>query len=288
MNTHYSAQSRRAKECGVELLALTQGIEDLPVPAGLGVRPLAVLGLIARARHLLKTVHTTADVGDVLGSALASRAINESVLTLGWLSTDPEMAELVWMLDEIRSRLSHHRDAQAEERRQRRRAKRKGKKVPPVLPGKSLGILDRKMVRYLKKTEAETKARTEKMKKRARRLKRLKVKRINRMPGFGDRAAVAGLSWAYHYAYRYDSNAVAHPSPLAVERFLDVRHDGIHVLGEPRGSVPDPYVVSARLFAALLELAGHHVDISELEPGLTEIHAKLEDLAAEVAGDPGS
>jgi hypothetical protein len=114
---------------------------------------------LSLGRGICSRRFTTADVGDVLGSALASRAINESVLTLGWLSKDPELAELVWVLDEIRSRLSHHRGAQAEERRQRRRAKRKGEKVPRVPPGMSLGILDRKTVRYLKKTEAETKAR---------------------------------------------------------------------------------------------------------------------------------
>jgi coenzyme F420-reducing hydrogenase alpha subunit len=121
------------------------------------MRPLAVLGLIARARHLLKKVHTTADVGDVLGSALASRAINESVMTLGWFSKDPELAELVWMLDEIRSRLSHHREAAAEERRQRRRAKRRGEPVTSLAAGKSLGILERKTVRDLRKRQAESK-----------------------------------------------------------------------------------------------------------------------------------
>jgi hypothetical protein len=93
------------------------------------------------------------------------------------------------------------------------------------------------------------------------------------MPSFRQRADVAGMPWAYHYAYRYDSNAVAHPSPLAVERFLEVREDGVHILGTPTGPVPDPYYISARLFAALLELAGEHVDIGELEPGLAEVSA---------------
>lgn len=92
------------------------------------------------------------------------------------------------------------------------------------------------------------------------------------------------MPWVYTLAYRFDSNAFAHPTPLAIGRYLEERGEGFAVLSAPTGSVVDPYFVAARLFGALVEIAGtfDSVDHSELEPGLREIVAELDRMAAEI------
>src|SRR5207247_2041155 len=99
-----------------------------------------------------------------------------------------------------------------------------------------------------------------------------------RMPPFQDRAAVGDAGDIYSLTYRFDSNSAAHPSPLALEQFLERRTDGIEVLATPKGPRPDPYVVGAILLAALVDLAGERLDQRELAPELTEIRTRIESL----------
>lgn len=75
----------------------------------------------------------------------------------------------------------------------------------------------------------------------------------------------------YSFAYRFDSNAAAHPTPLTLEQFLEVTPEGIRILASASGARADPYYVAATLMSALLELAGRRVDQTELEPGLAEV-----------------
>src|SRR5437899_11969847 len=102
LNFRYSEHSRAARECGKRLLELTRPYDDLVVERGLGPFPLAVLALVARARHLLRSANAAADRGDPLGAAILTRSLTESVLLLGWLNKDPEVGAAVWMLDDIR------------------------------------------------------------------------------------------------------------------------------------------------------------------------------------------
>src|SRR5438034_6412392 len=106
----YSDASVAARRLGVDLLALTRGYEELVVPRGLGSTPLAVLAVVARARHLLRRAYELADAGDATSAAILMRGITESVLTLAWLNKDPELGGIVWMLDEIRTRLNQHEE----------------------------------------------------------------------------------------------------------------------------------------------------------------------------------
>jgi hypothetical protein len=278
INLRYSDISHDARAAGERLLALTRGYENLIVPRGLGVAPLAVLGIVARARRLLRVAHTLADTGDAGAAALPIRAITESVLTLGWFDKDPELAELVWMLDELRTRLSHHKEVADEERRQRRRARRRGESVDALAAGASLGLLTRANVRKFRQRERDVRERIERLPRLARRRKRLFVTRISRMPSFADRAKVAGMPWVYSFAYRFDSNAAAHPTPLTIEQFLEERSEGILIRSSPSARRPEPYYVAAQLMSVLLELAGRHVDQTELEPGLADVRAELERL----------
>jgi hypothetical protein len=285
LNFRYSAISREAREAGERLLELTRGYENLVVPRGLGVAPLAVLGIVARARALLRVAERLADSGDAAAAALPVRAITESVLTLGWFDKDPELAEAVWMLDELRTRLSHHKEVANEERRQRARARRRGEPVLVLPSGASLGLLTRAKVREYRRLEREQRQRVQKLPRLARRKKRLRVTRISKMPSFADRAKVAGMPWVYSFAYRFDSNAAAHPTPLTIEQFLEERPEGILIRSSAGGPRPDPYYVAAQLMWALLELAGRHVDQTELAPGLEEVRAELERLRQLGAGE---
>jgi hypothetical protein len=275
----YSATSARGRKVGLELLDLTRGYEGLVVEAGGGITGLAVLSLVARARHLLKRAYGLADVGDATTAAILTRSITESIFTLAWLNEDPELAEIVWMLDEIRSRLSQHEEVAKAERRQRSRARRRGERVRALGPGESLGLLKRANVRQLRRLRDQQKARIRKLPNHRQRLEKLSVTQMTRMPSLHDRAAVGGASDIYSLTYRFDSNSAAHPNPLALERFLNPRADGIEVLATPKGPWPDPYGVGALLLAALLDLAGKHVDQSDLEPELNKIRTQIESLS---------
>jgi Family of unknown function (DUF5677) len=275
----YSAASAGGRQAGLDLLELTRGYEGLVVEAGLGVTNLAVLGLVARARHLLKRAYELADAGDATSAAILLRGITESVFTLAWLNEDPELAEIVWMLDEIRNRLSQHEEVAKAEHRQRRGARRRGEHVRALAPGESLGLLTRAQVRELRRTRDKQRARVGRLPRYRQRLEKLRVKRMTRMPRFQDRAAVAGAGDIYALTYRFDSNSAAHPNPLALEQFLERRPDGsIEVMATPKGPRPDPYAVGAILLAALVDLAGQHLEQEELEPELTEIRTRIERL----------
>src|SRR5262249_23048835 len=218
-----SDQSRAARECGSRLLDLTSSYGNLVVTRGLGAFALAVLALVARARHLLRSAYRAADRGDPLGAAILTRALTESVLLLAWLNKDREIGESVWMLDDIRQALSHHKEVADEERRQRRRAQRAGQSVEPLAPGQSLGLLSRSAVRERKRLQAETEERLKELPRGDRRLRSMRVQRISRLPSFSDLAKVADMPWVYSLAYRFDSNAAAHPTPLSLSRFLEER-----------------------------------------------------------------
>jgi hypothetical protein len=239
---------------------------------------------VARARHLLRIGYEVADLGAALEAAIIVRALNESLLTLAWLDADPELGELVWMLDEIRTRLSHHKEVTDEERRQRARARRRGEAVRVLQPGESLGLMNRAFVRKLKATDRTARARINALPRKDARLKKLRVRRVSEVPSFKDRAAVAGMPWAYSLAYRFDSNAAAHPSPLAVERFLELDGQTIRIRATPSGAIVDPYYVAARLLAALIQIAGRHVDHSAFEAEVDAVIAELDQLALTISG----
>jgi hypothetical protein len=208
--------------------------------------------------------------------------MTESVLTLGWFTRDPELAEGVWMLDELRTRLSHHKEVADEERRQRARARRSGETPEPIPVGRSLGLLTRAKVGEYRRIQREQRERVEALPRLMRRKKRLRVDRISKMPSFADRAKVAEMPWVYSLAYRFDSNSAAHPTPLTIGQFLEDRPEGILIRSSAGGPRPDPYYVAAQIMWALLEIASQHVDHSELEPGLAgglaEVGAELDRL----------
>lgn len=206
-----------------------------------------------------------------LAAAILMRAITESVFTLAWVNKDPELAGIVWMLDEIRARLNQHKEIARLERNARRRARRRGEIVPPLQPGQSNGLLTRASVRALKRKRDETRRRAQRLPRYRARLKRLKVDQLTRMPPFEARAEVGGAEMIYSLTYRFDSNSAAHPSPLALEQFLEPRNGDILIRATPRGQRPDPYAVGSALFLAVVELAGERVDHTALAAEIARI-----------------
>jgi hypothetical protein len=284
INFRYSEISRDARAAGDRLLFLTRGYEDLVVPRGIGVTRLAVLGMVARARNLLRSTYSVADTGDALAAAVLVRTLTESVLTLGWLDHDPELGELIWTLDEIRTRLEHHKEVASEERRERARARRRGESVDPLPPGESLGLLTRTTVRDLHQVQAVARAKITGLSDLESRKHRLRVTKVQRMPSFAARAKVVQMPWVYSLVYRFDSNAAAHPTALALEQFLEISGDNVVIRSSPRGDRPDPYYVAAQLMMALIELAGRHVDQTELDSQLQDVKQELERLRLIVQG----
>lgn len=71
------------------------------------------------------------------------------MFTVAWVNKDPELAGIVWMLDEIRTRLNQHHEVARLERNARRRARRRGEVVAPLPAGQSHGLLTRASVRDL-------------------------------------------------------------------------------------------------------------------------------------------
>jgi hypothetical protein len=274
----YSPASVDARRLGMELLDLTRGYENLVIPRGLGQSDTAVFALVARARHLLRRAYEVADSGDATSAAILMRGITESVLTLAWLNQDPELGGIVWMLDEIRSRLSQHDEVARLARNERRRARRRGEVVSPLPPGKSHGILTRASVRELRRLRDRTRARAQRLPRYRARLKRLKVDQPTRMPTFARRAEAGGAEMIYSLTYRFDSNSAAHPTPLALEQFLEARNGDILIRATPSGPRPDPYAVGAVLLMALVELAGERVDHSSLSAALARLKTRLEAL----------
>lgn len=274
----YSAASADGRRLGLALLDVTRGYENLVVPRGLGPTDTATLALVARARHLMRRAFDVADVGDDLAPAVLMRSITESVFTLAWVNTDPELGGIVWILDEIRTRLNQHKEVARVERKARRRARRRGQPIAALTPGQSLGPLIRANVRALTRQRDETRTRAQLLPRYRARLNKLKVDQVTRMPSFEKRAEVGDAELIYSLTYRFDSNSAAHPNPLALEQFLQAANGDIVIRATPAGPRPDPYVVGAVLLLALVELAGERVDHTAIGGELARISAALQAL----------
>ena len=65
----------------------------------------------------------------------------------------------------------------------------------------------------------------------AKRLEMLKVKQVARMPSFALRAEVGGAAMIYSLTYRFSSDSAAHPSPLALDQFLEPQNESAVLCG---------------------------------------------------------
>jgi Family of unknown function (DUF5677) len=262
----YTRTSGEARDLGRELLQLSRSYRDPLLPHGYGAERMGVVAAVARARRLLSAAYSLSDRGDGLEAGALTRGILETAFTLGWLKADAELGFLIWMLDDQRSTLKQHEEVRRIERNRRQRARRVGQPLTPIAPQATLGLLDRSSLRRYRHTVADLEKRIRALPRLKRRLRKLrpvtfkpggqvKAGHINQMPGFLERAKVAGLEDIYALIYPFDSRTVVHPSPLALEQFLESRSDGVVVHAEPQRPRPDPYGVGAVVFAILIDVA---------------------------------
>jgi hypothetical protein len=185
-------------------------------------------------------------------------------MTFAWLMLDPELGAIVMRLDEIRTRLKHHREFARAERNQRRAAKRRGESTTSLRPGESLGLLDRATVRSFSRLEGELRDRAQHLPNYSRRIKRLGAS-IARMPSFETRAKKSGNPWMFEAAYRFDSNSAAHPTLLGLQQFVRQQGRYLVVRSTPEGPRPDPYASGAVLMGALAQLASRALNDPEID-----------------------
>jgi Family of unknown function (DUF5677) len=260
----YSDASKASREIGVRMLKATNGLDRAVVPPNTPPSRLAMLVLVARARRLLLSAYELADGGYRLEATLPLRGILEAAFTVGWMAKDPELAFLIWSLDELKSGLSQHREVQRNNRNQRRRMRRAGQTPPALRDGQPLGLMDVGTVRRYKRELKDLVTRLDSIPDRKRRFRRLGQTRrtkagderfITDMPSFKKRAQVGGMNDMYGLIYRFDSRVAVHPNPLSVEQLLERSERGIVINSAATRNLPDPYAAGAALFSLVLERA---------------------------------
>jgi hypothetical protein len=287
----YTAASLEARRLCVDLLSLSAIYDDPILPHGYGAERMATVASIVRARRLMTGAMSLADQGDGLEAALLCRSILEIAFTLGWFKKEPELAVLIWMLDDLRSTLELHEEHRKLERNERRRTRRAGGQVAAIARSETLGLLDRSTLyqRRKERTELERRIRAlPRVKKRLRRLRPITykpnapvtVRLIERLPSFKERAKAAGLAHIYTPIYGFESRAVVHPNPLSVEQFLEATDEGVVVHAEPQRDRPDPYSNAAAMFAIALELASEQLPEFDLQAEVAALLPRVEGLRA--------
>src|SRR6266508_3325218 len=113
----FNPTTATVRECGLELLTLSTVYERPVVGDEAGVETLAMVGLVARMRRLLRASYPLADAGEVLEASILNRAMMEYLFTLRRLQVDPELHYVLWAAADLKARLTIDREVreQAEE-----------------------------------------------------------------------------------------------------------------------------------------------------------------------------
>jgi Family of unknown function (DUF5677) len=278
-HSEYSHASAEARTIGVRLVELSQGYEDQKSSSYIHVGAVA---LVVRSRRLLRAAYMLADGEHGLEAAHLLRAMTEAAITLRWLGLDAELNFLRWVIEGTKRVLSHD---DALRRLERRRRKEAG------LPAETdadepLGLLLPKV--RLERFEPALAARRadlaaiqnleDRLEPASSTNKKTPEKRAERLPSLERRASLAGLIAAYDIAYRWDSNAAAHASSLAVEQLLTPGDEtaAAIVAAAPTRHFPDPYAAGALFLALTLETAGEQIPalaVGELDELATQLQA---------------
>jgi hypothetical protein len=257
----YSHASREARAIGQRLLELTRSYEDY---VARGRDELATAAMVARARRLLRAAYRLADATEGLEAAVLLRVMFEYGVTLRWLLLDPELNFVRWVVDGVKRVLSQDDELRGIELRRRADAGLDD----PGPDDEPLGLLYPEVrTRYeaaLEQRRLEI-AGIENLEERLEPGRGTAAERAESVPSLKKRADSVGLGDIYALAYRFDSQAAAHPNALAAEQLLRLGEDGNEVVvgAAPERALPDPYAVGAALLAMMLE-AGAEV-IPDLE-----------------------
>jgi len=71
---------------------------------------LAIVGLVARQRRLLRGAYLLADADQRLEAAILVRAMLEFLVRQLWLQTNPELNYVLWAIADLRARLRIDRE----------------------------------------------------------------------------------------------------------------------------------------------------------------------------------
>jgi hypothetical protein len=255
-----------AREVGLNLLEISSTYERRVIRPEAGPAALAIVGLVARQRRLLRGAYLLADAEQRLEASILLRTMLEFLIRQTWLQADPELNYTLWVLDDLEARLRIDREIRKQARDEH---------------GQALEVMEPVMRSLYEKSLDEMRRQVEALRQR------LGLERNPRYPNLREQAQAVGLSFSYSLAYRFDSLSAAHPSAMAVEQLFARHPQGVRVLADPppeRGYA-DPYSVGAFI---LREALGHAAEqISELAlEGIEELGARLDavrpggDLAA--------
>lgn len=215
---------------------------------GIGFRRVALIGLVGRARGLLRALHRLLDAGDVLEAQLMSRALVEYAITFAWFGLDPELHMAQWLIEDIRQTL----------------------------------VLDDEL-RALEGDGVLEDARRQELEQVRDRLRSECGDGHTALPNLKDRAHAAGFDVAYSLAYRYESKSGIHPTTLSAEQLLthhsQVEKYEIRETPHPDLRLPDIDGVGAALLLAILEVAQELVPEMRLDGGFENVKREILSLA---------
>lgn len=253
-----------------------------------GRNELAIAGLVARARRLLRSAYRLADAGEGLEAAVLLRSMTEYCFTLLWLAKDPDLNITRWLHDSLVRILAQDKELRAIERRRRRDAG-----LPePEADDEPIGILFPEMRQRMIAARDALRTDLAGIDDLERRLEpsrendtREPEVRARDVPSFRAQAKLTGLGDIYALAYTFDSLAIAHPNSFAAEQLLELAQDasGGAVAHEPTRALPDPYAVGAALLVLLLETGGEQISALAIDglPGVLERLRALEPFRVE-------
>lgn len=259
MGTGRAPEQETARDCGLRLIDISNVYERGVVPYDADRKTLAIAGLVARQRQLLRSAYLLSDNGHGLEAAILQRSMLEFLIVQKWLLLDPETHLVLWVAHDLEARL---------------RIDRELRELAPDARDEVIKILEpetgERYELWLENLEHQLEQAC----------LELGVDRP-RLPTLREQARAVGLELGYSMAYRFESQSAAHPSALAIEQLMQDRPDlgGISLLGEPppeRGRA-DPYVVCAVILREALSDAAAAIPELQLD-GLADIVARLEEL----------
>jgi hypothetical protein len=255
----FDAAAATVRDCGLELLAVSTVYERPVVGDEAGVETLAMVGLVARMRRLLRSAYRLADAGEVLEASILNRVLMEYLFTLRWLQVDPELNYVLWAADDLRARLTIDREVreQAEEGH-----------------SDAIELMEPDVRQQYEQSLARMRAQIAEARERV-------GGGPIRLPSFEQRAREAELPFAYSLAYRFDSITGSHPTPHAVEQLMVEHPRGIAILPQPASGrgYADTYGVAAHVLLDALNSAADRIPELQLGEGLEAVQRRLMELA---------
>lgn len=245
-----------ARDCGQRLLEISFTYERRVIRPEAGPVTLAIVGLVARQRRLLRGAYLLADGGQRLEASSLLRAMLEFLIRQLWLQTSPELNYTLWAIDDLRARL---------------RIDREIREQAPDEHGEALEVMQPAMRAQYEQSLEEMREQLDALQQR------LGLERAPQYPNLREQADAVGLGFSYSLAYRFDSLSAAHPSAMAVEQLFTPHPEGVRVLADPppeRGYA-DPYGVGAFILRDALAHAAEQIPELALD-GFDEVAAQLD------------